>query len=96
MKKIIIIAAIAATFVLAASAERVPSQGKVYFESTAMPELNCTTVAMENVQSIYRLIPSNVTDICVKEYAAIRKKAGYKTISPMKVWMSSSWKTEKQ
>lgn len=73
MKKIIIIAAIAATFVLAASAERVPSQGKVSFESTAMPELNCT-VAMENVQSIYRLIPSNVTDICVKEYATIRKK----------------------
>lgn len=38
-----------------------------------MPELNCT-VAMENVQSIYRLIPSNVTDICEKEYATIRKK----------------------
>lgn len=78
MKKIIIIviAAVAATLALSAIAsapDNVPSQGEVSFESTAMPALNCT-VSMEHARSIYHLIPSNITDICEKEYAAIQKK----------------------
>ena len=78
MKKIIVIvlAAIAAALTLSAFAsapENGASQGEVSFESTAMPALNCT-VSMEHAQSIYRLIPSNITDICEKEYAAVQKK----------------------
>lgn len=78
MKKFFIfaIAAIAATLTLTASAiaaENIPVQGEVSFESTVMPELNCT-VSMETAQSIYRLVPANITQICEQEYAVVRRK----------------------
>lgn len=78
MKKmfLIVIAAAAATLTLSAFAsapDNYSSQGEVSFESLAMPALNCT-VSMEHAQSIYRLIPSNITDICEKEYATVQKK----------------------
>lgn len=82
MKKIIIvIAAVAATLALSAFAsapENASSQGEVSFESASMPALNCT-VSMEHARSIYRLIPSNITEICEKEYASVQKKCYSRT-----------------
>ena len=79
MKKIIVllVTAIAAiTFTAAVSAsDSVPSQGTVSFESASMPALNFT-VPFQRAESICSLLPSNLRDICAKEYRTARSKYG--------------------
>lgn len=82
MKKIIVIAvaaitAIALTASVSAS-DSIPSEGKVSFESAAIPALNCT-MSIGNVRDIYRLIPGNIEDICRKEYVAVHNKCNTKS-----------------
>jgi hypothetical protein len=82
MKKVIVIAVSAiAAIALAASvsaSDSIPSEGKVSFESAAMPALNCT-MSIGNVQNIYRLVPGNIEDICRKEYVAVQNKCNAKS-----------------
>lgn len=82
MKKIIVIALAAiAAITLTASVnanDSIPSEGKVSFESAAMPALNCT-MSIGNVRSIYRLIPGNIEELCRKEYVAVHNKCSTKT-----------------
>ena len=79
MKKIIVllVTAIAAiTFTAAVSAsDSVPSQGTVSFESASMLALNFT-VPFQRAESICSLLPSNLRDICAKEYRTARSKYG--------------------
>ena len=82
MKKIIVIAvaaitAIALTASVSAS-DSIPSEGKVSFESAAMPALNCT-MSIGNVRDIYRLVPGNIEDVCRKEYVAVHNKCNTKS-----------------
>ena len=82
MKKIIVIALAAiAAFTLTASvnaSDSIPLEGKVSFESAAMPALNCT-MSIGNVRSIYRLIPGNIEELCRKEYVAVHNKCNAKS-----------------
>lgn len=80
MKKIIVIAATAIAAVIALTAavsapENISSEGKVAFESSALPVLNCT-MAIDRVRDIYFLVPGNIDDVCRMEYIAIREKCG--------------------
>lgn len=82
MKKVIVIAvsaiaAIALTASVSAS-DSIPSEGRVSFESAAMPALNCT-MSIGNVRDIYRLVPGNIEDICRKEYVAVHNKCNTKS-----------------
>jgi hypothetical protein len=82
MKKIIVIAlaaiaAIALTASVSAS-DSIPSEGRVSFESAAMPALNCT-MSIGNLRDIYRLVPGNIEDICRKEYVAVHTKCNTKS-----------------
>ena len=82
MKKIIVIAvaaitAIALTASVSAS-DSIPSEGKVSFEPAAIRALNCR-MSIGNVRDIYRLIPSNIEDICRKEYVAVHNKCNTKS-----------------
>ena len=72
----IIIAAIAATFVLCSAATAVSansSSGNVSFESTQMPALNCS-MQMATATQIIRLLPENIINLCKDEYKAVRGK----------------------
>ena len=78
MKKtiLIVIAAVAATFVLCSAASAVSenaSSGNVSFESTQMPALNCS-MQMASASQIFHLLPGNITDMCRDEYKAVRGK----------------------
>lgn len=80
MKKIIVllVTAIAAiTFTAAVSAsDSISSDGTVSFESASMPVLNFT-MPFQRAESICNLLPSNLRDICAKEYKTVRSKYGY-------------------
>lgn len=77
MKKIIVlaIAAVAAVVSLSAfaSASDTASEGKVSFESTSMPALNCT-MSIGHAWEIYRLVPFNIEDVVRQEYVTVRQK----------------------
>ena len=78
MKKtiIILIAAIAATFVLCSAASATSenaSSGNVSFESYQMPALNCS-MQMETASQIFHLLPGNIGDMCRDEYKTVRGK----------------------
>ncbi len=78
MKKILVlaiaaIATIATLSAFAGASDAITSEGKVSFESAAMPTLNCS-VSIGHAMDMYRLVPSNIEDVCRKEYIAIRQK----------------------
>ena len=78
MKKIITIAvaAVAAIAVFSAYAGTTndsPAKGTVSLESSALPALNCT-MSIDHVWDIYRLVPTNIDDVCRNEYIDIRQK----------------------
>ena len=78
MKKtiFIVIAAIAATFVLCSAASAAgenASTGIVSFESARTPALNCS-MPMETASRIFHLLPGNIADLCKAEYKAVRGK----------------------
>jgi hypothetical protein len=78
MKKtiLIVIAAVAATFVLCSAVSAASgnaSTGTVSFESTQMPALNCT-MQMAAASQIFHLLPGNIAEMCKDEYKAVRGK----------------------
>ncbi len=78
MKKtiLIVIAALAAIFVLCSAATAFSenaSSGSVSFESTQMPALNCS-MQMAAASQIFHLLPGNIADMCRNEYKAVRGK----------------------
>ena len=77
MKKIIVlaVAAIAAVISLSAfaNASDTSSEGKVTFESTKMPALNCA-MSIGHAWEIYRLVPSNIEDMVRQEYVDVQQK----------------------
>ena len=78
MKKILVLAVAAAAAIATLSAFASTSgpaspEGRVSFESAALPALNCS-VSIGHAMQMYYLLPGNIEDICRKEYAAIRQK----------------------
>ena len=78
MKKILVLAiaamaTIATLSAFAGASDAITSEGKVSFESAAMPALNCS-VSIGHAMDMYRLVPGNIEDVCRKEYVAIRQK----------------------
>ena len=81
MKKFFILAVAALAAIVSVSVmsssvkanDEIPSEGTVSFESSAMPVLNFT-MPIGQAKNIYRLVPSNIADICAKEYTTIKQK----------------------
>ena len=78
MKKtlLFVFAAIFAAVLSASSgaSDNYRTEGKVSFESSKMPALNCT-LSIDRARDLYWLIPANICDLCTKEYAAVRNKS---------------------
>ena len=78
MKKtlLFVFAAILAAVLTASSgaSENYRTEGKVSFESSKVPALNCT-LSIDRARDLYWLIPTNICDLCTKEYAAFRNKS---------------------
>ena len=78
MKKILILAVAAAATIATLTAFASKSgltspEGRVSFESAALPALNCS-VSLGHAMQMYNLVPGNIAEICRKEYVAIRQK----------------------
>ena len=78
MKKtlLFVFAAILAAVLTASSgaSENYRTEGKVSFESSKVPALNCA-LSIDRARALYWLIPTNICDLCTKEYAEVRNKS---------------------